>query len=333
MKRPAAAAGAEGQSPKRLAGQVSDGKLACSDPLAKAKVGPVLFLDGGFATHIEALGHAVDHSLWSAKCLVSDPDIIRRAHADYYGAGAQVATTASYQAHLAGFRELGLDDAAAWAAVRRSVELAREAAPAGGLVAGSVGSYGASLCNGAEYTGDFPGMDEAKLVEWHRPRIQSLIEAKCDVLACETIPCLLEARALVTLLNEVKFPAWVTFSCKSVSEVCSGESFQECIKTVGACPYVVGAGVNCSNPNFVGDLVEVCRASMPSEKHVIVYPNSGEEYCGEARAWKEGTATTDDVYVSLAKAWAARGADCIGGCCRTTPATIKALKDAFGSGR
>ncbi len=42
-------------------------------------------------------------------------------------------------------------------------------------------------------------IDQAKLVEWHRPRIQSLIEAKCDVLACETIPCLLEARA--TALN------------------------------------------------------------------------------------------------------------------------------------
>mmetsp|Transcript_66765 Transcript_66765/g.169251 ORF Transcript_66765/g.169251 Transcript_66765/m.169251 type:complete len:346 (-) Transcript_66765:32-1069(-) len=252
------------------------GSLACKDPLAQPKPGSMVVLDGGLATHIEALGEDIDHSLWSARCLLSNPKVIRQAHADYYGAGAKVAITASYQAHLGGFRELGLGEAEAAAAVKKSVELAREAAPADGIVAGSVGSYGASLHNGAEYTGEFPGMDEAKLVDWHRPRVKSLIEAKCDILACETIPCLLEARALVTLLSEVQFPAWVTFSCKSGIEVCSGESFKECVAVVGDCEYVVGAGVNCTQPNFVSDLVATCRETLPAEKHVVVYPNSGE---------------------------------------------------------
>jgi len=317
-------AAAGGPATKRLRGA-----LACKDPLAQPTPGSVMVLDGGLSTHMEALGEDIDHALWSARCLTTNPKAIRQAHADFYGAGARVATTASYQAHFGGFRELGLSEEEASAAVRKSVELAREAAPAGGIVAGSIGSYGASLHNGAEYSGDFPGMDEAKLVDWHRPRAKSLIEAKCDILACETIPSLMEARALVTLLKELQHPAWVTFSCKSGTEVGSGESFKECVATVGDCEYVVGAGVNCSNPEFVSDLVAICRATLPAEKHVVVYPNSGEVWCGETHTWKSGTATADAAFVNLAKDWAKRGADCIGGCCRTTPETIKALKAAF----
>lgn len=51
--------------------------------------------------------------------------------------------------------------------------------------------------------------------EWHRPRIQALIEAGVDLLALETIPCQEEAEMLCDLLRE--FPnmkAWLSFSCK-----------------------------------------------------------------------------------------------------------------------
>lgn len=34
-------------------------------------------------------------------------------------------------------------------------------------------------------------------------------------------------------------------------------------------------------------------------------------------------------FVEMAKQWAELGANCIGGCCRTTPSTIAALKAAF----
>jgi len=300
------------------------------DPLAAAgRGGRALILDGGLATHIEALGEDIDHSLWSARCLVKNPAVIKRAHADYYQAGADVAITASYQAHLQGFKELGASEEEALEAVRRSVALAREAAPEGGLVAGSMGCYGASLHNGAEYTGDYPGMDEEKLAEWHRPRAQALVEAGCDVLACETVPCLVEARALARLLGELRHPAWVTFSCRSESQVHSGDSIADCVAAVGACDYVVGAGVNCTDPKFVSGLVRECRRVLPAHKHVVIYPNSGEVWCGTTHTWVSGTATADDNFASMAKEWSRLGADCIGGCCRTSPKTITALRKAL----
>merc|ERR1719271_1366276 len=99
------------------------------DPLAACRGNSeVLILDGGLATHIETLGENIDHSLWSARCLIKNPSVIKRAHADYYAAGASVAITASYQAHFDGFRELGVEETEAVEAMKRSVTLAREAA-------------------------------------------------------------------------------------------------------------------------------------------------------------------------------------------------------------
>lgn len=262
---------------------------------------------------------------------MKDPDAIRRAHADYYAAGADISITASYQAHFDGFRELGISEDGALEAMRRSVTLAREAAPTGALVAGSIGCYGASLHNGAEYTGVYPGMDEDSLLAWHRPRAKALVEAGCDVLACETVPCLSEAKALVRLLREVCHPAWVTFSCRSGTEVHSGDLFAECVAAVADCKYVVGCGVNCTDPKFVSSLVSICRERLPAGKHVVVYPNSGEVWCGQTHTWVSGTATADDHFVEMAKEWAKLGADCIGGCCRTRPSTIAALRRAFAS--
>lgn len=311
-------------------GQEVAAGLACADPLRPAsRPGGVAIIDGGLATHIEALGEDIDHALWSARCLVSNPKVIQQAHGDYYAAGAHVAITSSYQAHIGGFKELGLGEADALAAVQRSVQLARQASPPGGVVAGSVGSYGASLHDGAEYNGNFKGMGEAGLVDWHRPRVLALIEAGCDILACETLPSVAEARALVTLLREVKFPAWLTFACKSGTEIGSGELFSEAVAVAGACEYVVGVGVNCTHPSFVDSLVPICRAGLPEGRHVIVYPNSGEVWCGDTHSWKTGTATADASFCSMAERWRSLGASCIGGCCRTSPATIRGLAKAF----
>jgi homocysteine S-methyltransferase len=53
------------------------------------------------------------------------------------------------------------------------------------------------------------------LITWHRPRFEALIEAGADLLGFETIPAMIEARALIQLLKEYpKMKAWVSFSCQ-----------------------------------------------------------------------------------------------------------------------
>ena len=68
------------------------------------------------------------------------------------------------------------------------------------------------LADGSEYRGHY-ALDDAALAEFHRPRLRVLADAGADILACETIPNLREARVLAHLLEE--FPgvcAWISFS-------------------------------------------------------------------------------------------------------------------------
>jgi homocysteine S-methyltransferase len=66
--------------------------------------GPIV-LDGGLATELEAQGHDLTDGLWSARLLRDEPLAIQEAHAAYLRAGAQVTTTASYQASVESFHE------------------------------------------------------------------------------------------------------------------------------------------------------------------------------------------------------------------------------------
>lgn len=50
---------------------------------------PFVLLDGAMATELEARGCDLADSLWSAKVLLENPQLIRDVHLDYFRAGAQ----------------------------------------------------------------------------------------------------------------------------------------------------------------------------------------------------------------------------------------------------
>jgi homocysteine S-methyltransferase len=110
------------------------------------------------------------------------------------------------------------------------------------FVAASVGPYGAYLADGSEYRGNY-GLTEEELIEFHRPRMRALIEAGAELLACETIPSPIEARALVKLLGEFEgMSAWISFSCRDEAHVCEGKRLEECIRQVESSPQVALSG-------------------------------------------------------------------------------------------
>jgi homocysteine S-methyltransferase len=296
---------------------------------------PVVILDGALATELERRGADLRDPLWSAKILIEAPELIRDVHLDYFRAGADCAITASYQASVAGFAGRGLSQAAALELIGRSVRLAAEArdelwvdreSRSGRprpFVAGSVGPYGAYLADGSEYRGDY-GLSEAELIEFHRPRMAALVAAGADMLACETIPCLLEAQALVRLLAE--FPgtsAWVSFSARDEQHISNGELLADCAALLDGCPQVAAIGVNCTAPAYIPALIRAARAA--TSKPILAYPNSGERYEAASSSW-HGEASCD-AFGEQARQWHAAGAQVIGGCCRTTPEHILAVAE------
>ncbi|GAA1511308.1 homocysteine S-methyltransferase [Sphaerisporangium rubeum] len=284
-------------------------------------VGTVI-LDGGLATHLEALGYDLSDELWSARLLIEDPEAILRAHLDYFAAGADVATTVSYQASFPGLMRRGRNEHETRALLQLSVELAVEArdAAGGGVVAASIGPYGAFLADGAEYTGDYD-LDEDGLFEWHRRRWEVLARSGADLLACETIPSYAEAKAIARLLERTPdVNAWVAFSCRDGECISDGTPLERCAELFAGNPQVVAIGVNCTSPAYVESLIGRLK-----DAPVIVYPNSGETWDAERRRWR-GTADPMDFAAAAAR-WRAAGATYIGGCCRTTPEHIRRVRD------
>ncbi|GJF31948.1 homocysteine S-methyltransferase [Kitasatospora sp. NE20-6] len=94
---------------------------------AALAAGP-LVLDGGLSNQLEDAGHDLSDALWSARLLADRPQAVTAAHLGYFLAGAEVATTASYQASFEGFARRGLGRAEAARLLALSVRLARDAA-------------------------------------------------------------------------------------------------------------------------------------------------------------------------------------------------------------
>jgi homocysteine S-methyltransferase len=276
-----------------------------------------LVLDGGLSNQLAAAGHDLSDRLWSARLLRDDPAAVMAAHRAYFEAGADIATTASYQASFEGFG----DDTPEL--LRLSVRLARQASYQAEVddrrlwVAASVGPYGAVLADGSEYRGRY-GLSRAELIDFHGQRIEVLAAAGADVLALETIPDLDEAEALVAVIADTGIPAWLSFSVDG-SFTRAGQSLAEAFELVRDVPEILAVGVNCCDPLDADAAVPL--AAAVSGKPVVVYPNSGEGWDPVSRSW-DGRRTFDPAAVP---GWLRNGATLIGGCCQLGPADITAI--------
>ncbi|MCF1598274.1 homocysteine S-methyltransferase [Streptomyces muensis] len=303
--------------------------MTSTNTLAEALAAGTVVLDGGMSNQLESAGHDLSDELWSARLLAERPEAITEAHLAYFEAGADVAITSSYQATFEGFVKRGIDRARAAELLALSVELAREAARqarAKGItrplwVAASVGPYGAMLADGSEYRGRY-GLSVDELERFHRPRLEVLAGARPDVLALETVPDADEAEALLRAVRGLGVPAWLSYSVAG-DRTRAGQPLQEAFALAADADEVIAVGVNCCAPEDVEGAVEI--AARVTGKPVVVYPNSGEAWDAEARAWNGRSSFTAEEVLG----WRASGARLIGGCCRVGPDAVTGIARAL----
>ncbi|XP_034566254.1 homocysteine S-methyltransferase [Notolabrus celidotus] len=298
-----------------------------------------LILDGGLATELEAQGiHLQGDPLWSARLLHTNPQAIRDAHYRYLLSGADVVTTATYQASVTGFIDhLNVTSEHARELLMSGVQLAKEmtdrfvsercsTGQMRPLVAGSVGPYGAFLHNGSEYTGAYAEkMSIEDLKGWHRPQVECLAAAGADLVAFETIPSIKEAEAVVELLRE--FPncdAWLSFSCKDGKHISDGSRFTDAVQIANRSTQLVAVGVNCCPPELVEPLLDSAGSLLSPDLSWVVYPNSGEDW-NTQQGWLTSEKRSATI-PKLGHTWRKQGAALIGGCCRIGPAHIAELR-------
>lgn len=292
-----------------------------------------IIIDGALASELQRRGCDLNDSLWSAKVLIEQPDLIRQVHYDYFKAGADCATTASYQASPLGFAKKGISLDESIKLIKKSVELAQQAKeqyltqigknkPL--FIAGSVGPYGAYLADGSEYTGNYQ-LSEEEFIEFHQIRIQALIDAKADILACETLPNFAEIKALVKVLKQYPtMTAWFSFTLKDANHLSDGSPLKEVIDYLNNVDQVVSVGINCIALEEVTAALTVLQNL--TRKPLIVYPNSGEQYDPTTKQWHKNH-QHNCTFKNQLPTWLKLGAKLIGGCCQTTPKDIAEIAD------
>ena len=288
----------------------------------------VVVIDGALGTELERKGYELNDSMWSAKFLMENPNAIAQVHQDYLEAGADCITTASYQASFEGFMAKGLTKKEAKKLLQRAIKIATKARDTfwlshkenreKPLVAASIGPYGAFLADGSEFRGDYK-ISLQELIDFHKERMQTILEAKPDLLALETMPSFKEAQVLCELLKEFSSTqAWLSFSAKDENHINDGTPIKECAQWFASQKQIVAIGINCTAPEYISSLIS--QIKEVSNKLIIVYPNAGGNYDAITKTWNAKKEISS--YTAKAQLWHEKGASLIGGCCQTTPSDI-----------
>ena len=257
----------------------------------------VIVIDGSYATQLSRyVDLKIDeHPLWcSGVNAKQNPEAVIQSHLDYLNAGAEYISTNTYQASIDGFKKyMNLNEEESIEILKNTVKLAHKAReifmderniPASEMpkIVGLLGPYGAHLHNGSEYTGSYASyVTEEEIIEWHRPNIQSVLDAGVDIIGFITIPCKMEAEILLQLMYN-EFPDnkfWLSFQCKDEESLANGEKFSNVVKLIWNKAKalknhnLLTIGINCMNPKYVTPLFQnLDDDDIP----LLVKPTSGE---------------------------------------------------------
>ncbi len=295
-----------------------------------------MILDGGLSNVLENMGCNLEHPLWTARLIQTNPELIVKAHLAYLHAGANCITSSGYQASIEGYLQLGESQKNAEQFILKSLDLAiksrqlylGKAKPTYPIkVAASMGPYGAFLADGSEYTGIY-NVSDKNLATFHKSRIDLLQNSAADFFAFETIPSLQEVNVISKLLNTDSKLSWLSFSCKNEIYLNDGNKISDAVSLIANHSRIFALGVNCTAPKYITKIIGTLKKIAPQKK-IIVYPNSGEAYHAKSKSWH---GISDPViFEKMAFEWAENGASIIGGCCRIGPEHIKRIRRLLNS--
>ncbi len=289
--------------------------------LTRLAQGPLL-ADGAMGTLLFERGIPYERSFDELN--LTQPTLIEAIHRDYLAAGAELIETNTFGANAFRLTAHGLADKARTIA-RQGVKVARNAREIVGttaFVAGSMGPLGRPL----EPFGHIAVADAEKAF---RAQAEGLLEGGLDVFVLETFQDLSEIlaalRAIKSVTAEVPVIAQMTFGLDGKTRYGHSPSLVvRALKQAGA--DVVG--VNCGvGPQPLLEVIEDVLAAAEGTP-VSAMPNAGLPQFVEGR------------YVYLASPqyfaeFAARaielGVKLVGGCCGTTPAHVKAMRERLAS--
>ena len=283
----------------------------------------ILLLDGGMGQELIARSNKAPTGLWSTQVLLETPELVKAVHADYFKAGADVATTNTYAVHHDRLIPFGIDETFAdlhHKACRLAIEARDE--HGSGLVAGSLGPLGWS------YRPDLapPAEEAAELYA----EIVSIQANYVDFFLCETMSSVEQARGAVMGAKTAGKPVWLSVSVDDDegSVLRSGEAITDILSVVSEFALDTLL-INCSSPEAV---TKALPFLLDKVAKVGGYANG---FRNIKAIYKDKGSTVDKletrtdlsplVYADFVDSWIGQGASIVGGCCEVGPAHIKEI--------
>ena len=282
----------------------------------------ITLLDGGMGQELVHRAGDKPTPLWATQVMIDHPGLVRGVHADYFAAGATVATTNTYALLRDRLVKAGIADQedTLRAAALAEARAARDA-HGSGRIAGAIGPLGAS------YRPDiFP--DHATGVAEYASVVAAMAPY-VDLILFETVASVAHAKAALEAAQGCGKPVWlaVTVDDEDGTLLRSGEQVSEITHLSGADALLI----NCSAPEAMGAAI---NALLPSGLPVGALANAFTQITNEflkdsptVDALHSRKDVTPERYADFAMDWVNRGATIIGGCCETGPAHIAAVAD------
>lgn len=215
-------------------------------------------------------------------------------------------------------------------------------------IAISCGPYSAIAPGMSEYSSTYDEVPDEELRKFHHSR--SLVYAKLfsddspcalgsNIFCFETIGNMREAVSIVDIMDTPefnRFPYWISIQCKDAKQTATGDLLSSAVLAIlqrSSHQNLVAIGVNCVEVSFVVELAKVVRQTIERfmaqnigkdwRVATIVYPNNGEYWSEEGWAWPPGKQLSCHDWAKIVYS---SNANIVGGCCRTGPNHILALK-------
>lgn len=250
-------------------------------------------------------------SLWASSLLVTPEGRteISRLAREYLEAGADILTTATYQAtpelFAAEFPDIDMEEECPFRASVTLLDVVRKEFwsesknshantrryPA---IAASIGPMASWMDGESEFEGRYSsGVTFQDFCASHKATALKFVSdgVSPDVLAYETVPSGLEAEAIASIMSNTwelsRIPYWISFQCKDHCRLANGDTVMEVVQNVlrYSRSNLVGLGVNCVDIQHAAALCSnIDRAIRCFRKFnvvdhknlsILVYPNNG----------------------------------------------------------